>query len=297
MDIRGLRYFIKLAECLNFTHAAKECFITQTAMSQNIAKMEEELGFQLFKRNNRSVELTPAGRDFYGRMYMIVKEYDDAVEHSSNIANGREGRLRVAMPNGVDGLNLMPAMKEFKKRYPSVTLNSQITDPGFFDSYLKQRKVDMVVTWVYDKLPVEEGRESFIFAHYPIKVAVGKGHPFAECEKITKEMLMEDEHTFLTVNSIAGIKESIAATWGNNIANRIKIGKMRNPDDVLIAIEMDQSLAFLPSYMQKFVNGDVVFVDLDIEPVPVVSMMAQHLKNNDNPALARFVEILYKMTE
>ena len=63
MDIRGLRYFISAAECLNFTQAAKECFITQTAMSQHIANMEKELGFQLFRRNNRRVELTAAGRD------------------------------------------------------------------------------------------------------------------------------------------------------------------------------------------------------------------------------------------
>lgn len=68
MDIRGLKYFISAAECLNFTRAAKECFITQTAMSQHIANMEKELGFQLFRRNNRNVELTTAGRDFYEQM-------------------------------------------------------------------------------------------------------------------------------------------------------------------------------------------------------------------------------------
>lgn len=67
MDIRGLKYFISAAECLNFTRAAKECFITQTAMSQHIANMEKELGFQLFRRNNRNVELTTAGRDFTSR--------------------------------------------------------------------------------------------------------------------------------------------------------------------------------------------------------------------------------------
>mgnify|MGYP003378439773 CR=1 FL=1 len=49
MDIRGLKYFISAAECLNFTRAAKECFITQTAMSQHIANMEKELGFQLLR--------------------------------------------------------------------------------------------------------------------------------------------------------------------------------------------------------------------------------------------------------
>ena len=85
MDIRGLKYFISAAECLNFTRAAKECFITQTAMSQHIANMEKELGFQLFRRNNRNVELTTAGRDFYEQMKAVVHSYDNAVRHSQNL--------------------------------------------------------------------------------------------------------------------------------------------------------------------------------------------------------------------
>ena len=73
MDIRGLQYFISAAECLNFTRAARECYITQTAMSLHIAKMEKELGFQLFSRKNHVVKLTPAGKDFYVRAQRIVR--------------------------------------------------------------------------------------------------------------------------------------------------------------------------------------------------------------------------------
>ena len=88
MDIRGLKYFIAAAECLNFTKAARECYITQTAMSLHIAKMEEELGFQLFNRNNRTVELTMAGRDFYQRARLVVQTYEEAVCHSRYTACG-----------------------------------------------------------------------------------------------------------------------------------------------------------------------------------------------------------------
>lgn len=62
MDMKSLNYFVHAAETLNFTKAAKECYISQTAISLSIAKMEEELGFMLFDRNNRSIRLTPAGR-------------------------------------------------------------------------------------------------------------------------------------------------------------------------------------------------------------------------------------------
>ena len=65
MDFKCLNYFIRSAETLNFTKAAKICGVSQTAISLAIVKMEEDLGFQLFERNNRSMRLTPAGRDFY----------------------------------------------------------------------------------------------------------------------------------------------------------------------------------------------------------------------------------------
>ena len=65
MDFKSLSYFVQAAETLNFTQAAKTCGISQTAISLSIAKMEKELGFQLFERTNRSMRLTPAGRDFF----------------------------------------------------------------------------------------------------------------------------------------------------------------------------------------------------------------------------------------
>ena len=102
MDIRGIKYFISAAECLNFTRAARECFITQTAMSQHIANMEKELGFQLFRRNNRNVELTPAGRDFYEQKrngYLLSVCYEDVGKKSDSFreknGNDQEETVRV----------------------------------------------------------------------------------------------------------------------------------------------------------------------------------------------------------
>ena len=73
MDINGLRYFIKVAETMNFTKAASECAITQTAMSQHIRNMEKSLGFKLFERSTRQVTLTPAGENFYKKAQVIVE--------------------------------------------------------------------------------------------------------------------------------------------------------------------------------------------------------------------------------
>lgn len=60
MTITQMKYFITAAKCLNFTKAASQLYITQSALSRQIVAMEEELNLQLFVRNNRQVKLTPA---------------------------------------------------------------------------------------------------------------------------------------------------------------------------------------------------------------------------------------------
>jgi DNA-binding transcriptional LysR family regulator len=82
MDIRGLESFISVAEHRSFTKAANACFITQTAMSLRIAKLEKELQFKLFWRNHRSVTLTPGGRVFLEEARRLVARYEDAVHRS-----------------------------------------------------------------------------------------------------------------------------------------------------------------------------------------------------------------------
>ena len=64
MNIHSLQYFCSVAKHLNFSKAAEECHIAQTAMSRSIAAMEDELGFRLFDRTRHHVELTPAGAYF-----------------------------------------------------------------------------------------------------------------------------------------------------------------------------------------------------------------------------------------
>ena len=103
MDIRCLKYFVSVAKHMNFTKAAQECFISQTAMSQHISRMEEELGFKLFYRNNRRVELTPGGKVFLEEATNLLRKFDYAVFW---------GRLRPWTIRGICASVFYPIQKE-----------------------------------------------------------------------------------------------------------------------------------------------------------------------------------------
>ena len=85
MEIRQLKYFISAATHLNFTRAARECFIVQTAMTQQIANLENEIGVRLFERGYRSLTLTPAGEVFLQDAREIVAQAQAAGERVKSI--------------------------------------------------------------------------------------------------------------------------------------------------------------------------------------------------------------------
>ena len=95
MSIQRIPIFLAAAEELNFTKAAKSQHISQTAVSQQIKLLEEELGFQLFYRDKRSVRLTDVGQIFYRQCRQVMTQYHTAVNQCQKMANGNESNIKV----------------------------------------------------------------------------------------------------------------------------------------------------------------------------------------------------------
>ena len=82
MSFRRIEYFLSVAKHLNFTKAARECYVAQAAISQQIKQFEEELGFKLFDRGGTAVALTPAGEYFARQCQSVLSQYHGAVKRA-----------------------------------------------------------------------------------------------------------------------------------------------------------------------------------------------------------------------
>lgn len=122
MDTQKLIYFIAAVKHLNFTKAANECHIAQTAMSRYISSLERELGFQLFYRDNRNVSLTAAGESFYQEAVLLTEGLERAAAQARLIANGYEGVLRIGFGPSAERELVVSSMEQFVQRYPKVEL-------------------------------------------------------------------------------------------------------------------------------------------------------------------------------
>jgi len=123
MELRHLTYFVAVAETENFTRAAAQCFVAQSALSQQVARLETEVGALLFARNSRSVRLTEAGEVLLPLARRILADVDNAQAELDALRSLRRGRLRLGLlqsaANPVDQIAVIGA---FHESYPGIDI-------------------------------------------------------------------------------------------------------------------------------------------------------------------------------
>src|SRR3954463_14977185 len=123
MDLRQLRYLVALAEECHFTRAAERMHIAQPALSQQVRRLEEELGLPLVDRTTRRVALTDAGRLLVDRARRALAEVDAARAELADLAGVRAGRVVIGAMPSTGPFDLSRLLAEYHRRYPDVELS------------------------------------------------------------------------------------------------------------------------------------------------------------------------------
>ena len=146
MELRQLKYFITSADTLNFTEAARQCFITQSTLSQQIKQLETELGVQLFERIGKRVFLTETGRDFLPYARQTVADAEYGVQRIKDMEELRTGRSCIGTTFGLSAL-ITDAIAHFSEQYPEVHLEVMFLKQDELIEAVRERKVDFALTF------------------------------------------------------------------------------------------------------------------------------------------------------
>ena len=125
MLLRQIEYLQAVIENGNFYQAAEQCHVSQSAISQQIKKLEEELGVKLLERHNRTFSLTPAGEHFYRKSLVITGDISQMIRETRRIAANDHIILKIGYYKGYHGNELSEAISLFSEKYP--TIDVQIT--------------------------------------------------------------------------------------------------------------------------------------------------------------------------
>lgn len=193
MELRQLKYFIRVAEELHFGRAAESLHLSQPALSKQIQALEDSLEIQLFERTKHWVRLTIAGQKFLETAHRILHEVEEGIQVTRQVANGEIGRLRIGFSEATL-FSLAPnIVKTYREQYPQVEL--MLTSGGTEAQVEALRTHQIDVGFVY--LPIREPSLSIhpLFEEVYI-AALPASHRLARQEQIALQSLANEPLIF-----------------------------------------------------------------------------------------------------
>ena len=123
MLFRQMKYFVSIVDCNSFTEAAEQNYISQSAISQQMKSLEDELGVQLLVREGRKVKMTPAGEYFYRHALAILEDVDQVTKETIQIGKYDDQHMLIGFLKNYGGQVIQRTMMEFNNLYPEVAID------------------------------------------------------------------------------------------------------------------------------------------------------------------------------
>ncbi|WP_161975802.1 LysR family transcriptional regulator [Tengunoibacter tsumagoiensis] len=223
MEFQQLTYFLAAAQTQNFRKAADICLVAQSALSRQIAQLEDELEVELFTRKNQRVTLTPAGQEFAQYVKGALDQLQQGKQSLSTLQAGQMGTITLGCVEALAAAFLPPLFADFHQHYPLVRLKVRVNHTAELITMVEQGEVDCALildpTMHSEILIVKE-----IFRQ-PLQLLVPEEHALAQEQMpITLKRLVEEPLILLHESSKLGqITRRILAQRGLSARPLIEI--------------------------------------------------------------------------
>ncbi len=209
MELQQMRYVLAVAETMSFTRAAERCHVVQSALSHQVARLEQELGTRLFERTTRRVRLTPAGEAFLPAARQCLAAAERAVAEVAAAVGEVRGQLRVGVISSVAAVDIPRALRDFRRRYPKVRVSLRV---GASEELVKRvGEGDIEVAFL--GLPTTarpQGVEAHVLGRDRLVAVVAPDHPLAGAETVDLRRLAEEEFVDLPAKTAGRAQSDLA---------------------------------------------------------------------------------------
>lgn len=191
MELRQIKYFMEVAKEEHVTEAAHRLHVAQSAVSRQIAKLEDELGVELFLREGRNVKLTYAGKIFLQHMETAMNEIDRAVAAIDNYLNPEVGKIRLGFPTSLATTTLPRVISAFRSQYSDVGFDFHQGSNKELRELVERGEIDFAFV-----SPVPESTPEIstqVFFSESMRVLLPNHHRLAKKERINLRELMNDQ--------------------------------------------------------------------------------------------------------
>ncbi len=189
LDFQRIKYFIIVAESLNFSQAAHKIFVSPQALNKQIIKLEEEVGHALFVRNTRKVRLTEEGKILYEQFQPIVRRFEESCKNYEEIQRRKEKVIRIGYFQSISRERIIqPIVYSLMAMEPDNQIQIKAGEVDEVIEWLREGSVDLCITNVHEYECWNQEYVSVELFQTPAVIVTSLYHPWvAKQEKITKE--------------------------------------------------------------------------------------------------------------
>lgn len=286
MELRQLKYFIRVADCLNFSEAAKESCISQSTLSQQIKQLEQELGSELFLRNSRTVSLTEAGMELLPYARTTIKDADACIERIRDLKDILTGTMNIGVTYSFSPI-LTETIFSFIKKYPKVKLNIFYKPMSDLMDMLRDRKVDFVLAFK-PSAPMEGIESHILFQNY-LAAIVSSTHSLASEKKVSLEQIAQHGIALPSKGLQArNMLDKVLERYNFNLKARIEL----NDPDILLNLVRQSNLVTVLAEASIHNERGVKAVPIDIPDNEMVGCVHTLEDSYRKHSMLEFIKML-----
>jgi DNA-binding transcriptional LysR family regulator len=288
VEIRHLRYFLAVAEELNFSRAAEKLNIAQPPLSQQIKQLESELGVRLFDRDSRPVRLSDAGRYFSEHARTLVQRFDLLKKNTQRLGRAEEGTLSIGFVGSATCEVLPSVLRQFRTDYPGVelTLNEMSAREQKEALLERQINVGFLRPSVDDELiMIEPLLEEDVILACPVS------HPIAQKTSVALSSLSNESFVSFPRNPEPSFGAYLSGLCRDAGFEPKVTQETHELNTALSLVAGGIGIAMMPASIRAIERSGVVYVPFK-KPVPTTVINVAYRRDDSSPALNAFLAIM-----
>ncbi len=260
MEFRQLQYVIQIAKEKNFSRAAEKLHIAQPSLSQQLSKLEKEIGVLLFRRTTNSVELTHAGSVFVAKAQSILDNIEQLKQELDDLAHMRKGKLVVgSLP--ITGSHVLPlVLPVFGKLYPEIEVVLVEDSSSRLEQLTASGQTDLSLL----SLPLEDPTLEWVpIIDEEICLALPPEHPLVKIQKPIQISALAAE-PFIVLKKGQGFRQIALELCHHAGFDPRIVFESSNIETVQSLVAAGMGIAFVPKMMTRAKSSEFIPVYLPI---------------------------------
>lgn len=287
IELRHLRYFVAVAEELNFGRAAKRLGIAQPPLSIQIRRLEDALGVSLFERTNRRVQLTLAGRAFLDEARRLLTQAGSAAEVARRAARGETGSLTVAFAASVMFLSLPKIIRRFRAERPGVRLELRELPTGPQTAALRNGDID--IGFLREPPPDEEFQTETLMTE-GLVLALSRRHPLASRKRVRLADVANEDFVLFPRDVAPGLHAHVLSVCAEAGIHPRIVQTSRELYTTVSLVEAEIGVTIIPASIRQMGWRGVRYYPIS-SPSAVTRIDAAWRADNTSPIIPAFLEI------